>query len=90
MTVAQKLVQCIRDACNRRQVLIVTHNPNLAVVCDADQLVHAALDKSAGNRITYKTGALEHPELNRFAIDVLEGSRVPFDMRDETYGVMGQ
>lgn len=90
LTVAQKLVHCLRHACDRRQVVIVTHNPNLAVVCDADQLIHASLDKTAGNKVTYKTGALEHPELNRFAIDVLEGSRGPFDLRDEAYDVMGQ
>ena len=90
LTVAQKLVQCIRDARARRQVVIVTHNPNLAVVCDADQIIHASIERANGNRITYKTGALEHPEMNRFAIDVLEGSRGPFDKRDETYSVMGE
>lgn len=88
-TVAEKLVDCIRDARSRRQVIIVTHNPNLAVVCDADQIVHASMDKPAGNRITYDTGALEHPRMNRFTINVLEGGRHPFEKRDTTYGVTG-
>jgi energy-coupling factor transporter ATP-binding protein EcfA2 len=88
-TVAQKLVDCIRAARNRRQVLIVTHNPNLAVVCDADQIIHAEIDKTKGNKVTYETGALEHPKMSKFAIDVLEGGRLPFDKRDETYCVSG-
>jgi energy-coupling factor transporter ATP-binding protein EcfA2 len=90
LTVAQKLVHCIRDVRDRRQVIIVTHNPNLAVVCDADQIVHASIDKSDGNRITYSTGALEHPDMNRYSIDVLEGSRGPFNMRDQTYRIMDE
>lgn len=89
-TVAQKLVDCIRAARNRRQVLIVTHNPNLAVVCDADQIIHADIDKTKGHKVTYTTGALEHPTMSRFAIDVLEGGRKPFDKRDDTYLVSGQ
>ncbi|MGD9791617.1 MAG: TrlF family AAA-like ATPase [Phycisphaerales bacterium] len=90
LTVADKLVACIRDARERRQVIIVTHNPNLAVVCDADQIIHASMDIADGHRITYKTGALENPAMNEFTIKVLEGGRKPFDMRDDTYAVCGQ
>jgi ABC-type lipoprotein export system ATPase subunit len=36
-TVYDVLVPGIKDARQRRQIIIVTHNPNLAVVCDADQ-----------------------------------------------------
>lgn len=89
-TVAKKLVHCIREARDRRQVVIVTHNPNLAVVCDADQIIHAALDKADGNRITYTAGSLENPIMNRFAINVLEGSRPAFNTRDATYKVAGE
>lgn len=90
LTVADKLVACIRDARERRQVIIVTHNPNLAVVCDADQIIHASMDIADGHRITYKTGALENPAMNEFTIKVLEGGRRPFDMRDDTYAVCEQ
>ncbi len=90
MTVADKLVACIRNARERRQVIIVTHNPNLAVVCDADQIIHASMDIADGHRISYKTGALENPAMNEFTIKVLEGGRKPFDMRDDTYAVCDQ
>lgn len=36
-TIATMLVPAIKYAKKRRQIIIVTHNPNLAVVCDADQ-----------------------------------------------------
>ncbi len=89
-TVAKKLVACIQYARERRQVVIVTHNPNLAVVCDADQIIYASMDISAGNKIAYTSGALEHPKINQHTIDVLEGGRPPFNKRDDTYKVAGQ
>lgn len=86
-TVAKVLVACIREARKRRQVFIVTHNPNLAVVCDADQIVHASMDKADGNAITYVSGALENPAISRFVTDVLEGTRWAFDVRGTKYEV---
>ena len=44
-TVYKLLVPSIKEAKNRRQIIIVTHNPNLAVVCDAEQIIHASIDK---------------------------------------------
>jgi hypothetical protein len=86
-TVAKVLVDCIREARKRRQVFIVTHNPNLAVVCDADQVVHAAMDKENGNAITYTTGSLENPQMSQYITDVLEGTRWAFGVRGAKYEV---
>ena len=86
-TVAKVLVDCIREARKKRQVFIVTHNPNLAVVCDADQIVYANMDKANGNAITYTSGALENPDISKHVTDVLEGTRWAFGVRDEKYKV---
>ena len=86
-TVAKILVNCIRETRKRRQVFIVTHNPNLAVVCDADQVVHASLDKEDGNAIAYSTGALENPQISKFVTDVLEGTMWAFDIRGYKYAI---
>jgi hypothetical protein len=86
-TVAQVLVECIKEARKRRQVFIVTHNPNLAVVCDADQIVHAAIDKQAGNSVAYTCGALEDPNMIQFVTDVLEGTRRAFNIRGSKYEI---
>ena len=84
-TVYELLVPCIKEARKKRQVIIVTHNPNLAVVCDADQVIHCSIDKQAGNRVTYDTGSLENPAINKYTINVLEGTRPAFDLRDSKY-----
>lgn len=84
-TVYELLVPCIKEARKKRQVIIVTHNPNLAVVCDADQVIHCAIDKQGGNTVTYEAGSLENPAINKYTIDVLEGTRPAFDQRDSKY-----
>jgi predicted ATPase len=84
-TVYDILVPCLREAHNKRQVIIVTHNPNLAIVCDADQIIHCSIDKTQKNRVTYVGGAIENPKINRLTIDVLEGTRPAFDHRDSKY-----
>lgn len=80
-SVVRLLVACIRKARRRRQVFIVTHNPNLAVFCDADQLICCSIDKTNGHRINYSTGAIEDYDINSFAVNVLEGTYPAFDNR---------
>lgn len=89
-TIAQVLVPAIKEARKRRQIVIVTHNPNLAVVCDADQVIHATMDKANGNQVTYESGALEEPAITQAIVDILEGTKPAFDHRDAKYAVLEQ
>lgn len=84
-SVYRLLEPCIRRAKNRRQIVLVTHNPNVAIVCDAEQVIAARIDKQDGYRITYESGAIENPQQNLHAVDVLEGSWPAFDARDAAY-----
>lgn len=84
-SVYELLAPCVKAAKRRRQLFIVTHNPNLAVVCDAEQIVHAFIDKTAGNRVCYTTGAIENPEINKRVVDVLEGTWPAFTNRESKY-----
>jgi hypothetical protein len=87
-TIAKMLVPAIKEAKERRQIIIVTHNPNLAVVCDADQVIYSQLDKTEGNRVVYTSGAIENPVITQLIIDVLEGTKPAFDLRDAKYEVL--
>ena len=84
-TVYRLLIPVIKDVKKRRQIIMVTHSPNIAVVCDAEQIIHAHIDRSAGNAVIYTMGAIESPEINRYLVDVLEGTRPAFDNRDAKY-----
>lgn len=84
-TVFKTLVPCIKDAKKRRQIIMVTHNPNLAVVCDAEQIICAEMRKNHDNAVTYISGSIEDPAINRRIVDILEGTRPAFDKRDDKY-----
>lgn len=84
-TVYQRLVSAIKVAKARRQIIVVTHNPNLAVVCDAEQVVCCDIDKKNGNRIEYISGAIENPEINAKIVDILEGTKPAFNNRRSKY-----
>lgn len=84
-TIYKTLVPCIKDAKKRRQIVMVTHNPNLAVVCDAEQIVCAEIKKEDLNKVVYETGAIEDRKINKKIVDVLEGTRPAFDKRDSKY-----
>jgi ABC-type lipoprotein export system ATPase subunit len=84
-TVYDLLVPCIKEAKQKRQIIMVTHNPNLAVVCDAEQIICAALNKKDKNTVTYFTGSLENPEINQKVIDILEGTKPAFNNREQKY-----
>ena len=79
------LVKYIKQAKNRRQIFIVTHNPNLAVVCDAEQIIYCNLDKKNGYKISYITGSIENPKIKEKIINVLEGTKPAFSNRQNKY-----
>lgn len=85
-TIFRVLVKCIKTAKQRRQVIMVTHNPNLAVVCDAEQIIYAECDKS-NKRFTYISGAIESPEIKSQVIKILEGTKPAFVNRQKKYGL---
>lgn len=85
------LVPLFRKIKQYRQVIIVTHNANLVVNCDAEQVLVASNNDEV---ITYRCGALEAGELAhgntmRQAIcNVLEGGHMAFEQRERKYGLL--
>lgn len=84
-TVFRLLVPVLSEAKKKRQIIMVTHNPNLAVVCDAEQIIHASFDRAAGCVINYVAGSLENPTLNTAVVTVLEGTKPAFNNRSGKY-----
>ncbi|WP_239007509.1 TrlF family AAA-like ATPase [Pseudomonas granadensis] len=84
-TVVSLLVPVLTEAKKRRQIIMVTHNPNLAVVCDAEQIIWSHFDRANGQKISYTSGAIESPVINGHAVKVLEGTKPAFDNRRFKY-----
>lgn len=69
---------------SRRQIIIVTHNANLVVNTDADQVIIA----SAGAHVpgglptlSYLSGGLENPAVRDEVCEILEGGKPAFEER---------
>jgi len=86
-TIYKVLVKCIKRAKERRQVIMVTHNPNLVVVCDAEQIVYASCDKAA-SRFEYEAGAIERDEIKSRVVQILEGTEPAFKNRQLKYRLL--
>ncbi|WP_394204946.1 TrlF family AAA-like ATPase [Shewanella waksmanii] len=84
-TIVSLLVPVLTEAKQKRQIIMVTHNPNLAVVCDAEQIIHCEFDRTDGHNITYTPGAIECRIINNKVVDVLEGTMPAFDNRRVKY-----
>jgi len=80
------LVKFIKQAKKRRQIILVTHNPNLAVVADAEQIIHVSIDKKdSKHEFDFFSGSIEHPKINQAVVDILEGTLPAFDNRRLKY-----
>ncbi|WP_426323890.1 TrlF family AAA-like ATPase [Pseudoduganella sp. R-43] len=84
-TVFRLLVPVLAEAKKQRQIIMVTHNPNLAVVCDAEQIIHATFDRGDDSTIRYESGAIENTGLNEVVVTVLEGTKPAFENRNGKY-----
>lgn len=84
-TVVSLLAPVLSEAKKKRQIIMVTHNPNLAVYCDAEQVIYSSFDRSNSSKITYFAGSIESPTTNSYVVDVLEGTMPAFNNRRIKY-----
>jgi energy-coupling factor transporter ATP-binding protein EcfA2 len=83
-SIYQELVHRFRDAKKRRQIVIVTHNANLVVNTDADQVIVAKCGSHRPGHlplIKYESGSLENPRIRKYVCDILEGGERAFKER---------
>jgi ATPase subunit of ABC transporter with duplicated ATPase domains len=82
-TVVSYLTQAFRRARSRRQLVVVTHNANLAVVCDADQIIRCS--RGSAEEFLYDSAPLESVEAIDPVVQILEGTRAAFEQRGHKY-----
>ena len=78
------VVRQIREHKLRRQIIVVTHNPNIVVNGDAEMLY--ALDFRAGQCRVAKEGSLQEAEIREEICRVMEGGREAFERRYRRLG----
>jgi hypothetical protein len=83
-SVFDELVALFIAAKAKRQVIMVTHNANLVINTDADQIIVAAAGPHPSGGlppITYVAGGLENAEIRKAVCDILEGGEAAFRER---------
>jgi energy-coupling factor transporter ATP-binding protein EcfA2 len=78
------LVPAFRAAKQKRQIIIATHNANLVVNTDSEQVIIAENDDGS---LEYRVGSLENTELREDITKILEGGEEAFKKREEKYGM---
>lgn len=83
-SVFDELVGLFLQAKSKRQVIIVTHNANLVVNTDADQIIIAHAGPHPPSElppISYVSGGLESADIRKSVCDILEGGERAFKER---------
>ena len=90
LSVYSNLIQFFRKRKLSRQLILITHNPNLVVNTDAEQIIVASYEGERNPRIMYQSGALEEscmspPGVREQVCAILEGGSEAFLRREEKY-----
>lgn len=101
-SVYKHLVNYIKKAKKRRQIILVSHNPNIVVGCDSEEIIIA---EQKNKQFSYVSGSLENSYIkkdengNNLEIspntagirenvcDILEGGEEAFKKREQKYNV---
>ena len=78
------VVQQIRESKLRRQIIVVTHNPNIVVNGDAEML--QVLEFGQGQCFVAQSGSMQEKPMRDKVCEVLEGGREAFERRYRRLG----
>ncbi len=101
LSIYNDLINFFRNRKQYRQIIIITHNPNLVVNTDAEQVIVANYEGSRMPRLTYNAGSLEDQakKIPNVEIDdledgiieqvcnILEGGKIALDSRNKKYRI---
>lgn len=82
--VYKTIVRSLRMIKEHRQVIIVTHNANIAVLGDAELIV--PLRGASDLAVIRDRGSIDTPETKEIVCTILEGSKKAFVRRKKVYG----
>ncbi|MCB9802926.1 hypothetical protein H6761_02830 [Candidatus Nomurabacteria bacterium] len=101
LSVYKDLINYFRERKQYRQIIMVTHNPNLVVNTDAEQIIVASYNGKHIPRLTYSSGSLEDqakqiPNTSTMELEdgiieqvcnILEGGERAFEKRKKKYQI---
>ena len=83
-TIYEDVIKLVRTLKPKTQFVFATHNPNIPVLGDAEQILACAYGDDA---IKTKVGSIDEPELQEEIVSIMEGGSEAFQRRKEIYQI---
>jgi DNA repair ATPase RecN len=80
------LVDILAALKEHRQIIVCTHNPNIVVSGDAEQVIALQAESDREGKLDI-TGSIDSQDIVRTVVELMEGGREAFRMRRERYGI---
>lgn len=84
------IVRQLRENKLRRQVIVATHNPNIVVNGDAEQVISMDFRRGQCVVVESRTGCLQDPGVREEVCRVMEGGREAFEIRYQRLAPRGR
>ncbi len=76
------LVDLVKELKKEKQVIIASHNANLVINADSEEIIIARMDEENNK---YLSGSIENKSIIKKSIKILEGGKEAFDKRKSRY-----
>lgn len=83
-TIYEDVIKLIRLMKPEVQFIFATHNPNIPVLGDAEQ-VHAC--SFMDDKVVVKSGSVDSPDTQKYIVNIMEGGQEAFNRRKEIYQI---
>jgi predicted ATPase len=83
-TVAKEIIGRIKQLKPSTQFIFATHNPNILVLGDSEQVVVCQYHDDE-ERFEFRQGSIDSPDVQQTAINIMEGGQEAFDRRKNVY-----
>ncbi len=83
-TIYNDVIKLIREMKPDVQFIFATHNPNIPVLGDAEQ-IHAC--KFMDDKVSVQSGSIDEQNTQAKIVDIMEGGQEAFDRRKEIYQI---
>lgn len=85
--VGKVLVDILAKLKEKRQIIVMTHNPNIVVLGDSEQVVVLDAISDTEGMAKEPQASIDHPFIVKNVIELMEGGRDAFETRKKRYGV---
>jgi len=86
-TIYEDVIKLVRKLKPKTQFIFATHNPNIPVLGDAEQIIACSYEQDS---IQTKVGSIDSPALQEAIVSIMEGGSEAFERRKEIYQIWNQ